>query len=254
MQSARATSGCDAASMARRVSGRLAVTLCSLICLLRERSQRRVRRGRKHPSGLWPHSSPAEAGAVGGLLLQIPGFGFTEEEKDDGLTMSVVSGEGMKSPPNGDRVEAQAAQTDRPPKPGESSDLSEAGQTPFLGGTQCLCVSGGDGGDSTEGLGHASTGKVAAGHFSVPYSCRQRQRQPSHTHPTEGAASRLHAGSSSISWAKTHTSKPATPAKTQQFSCYVLSPLPFSSVTFFKNCHCFCNQSSSGHHQQEPIC
>ncbi|XP_023800662.1 uncharacterized protein LOC111941715 [Cyanistes caeruleus] len=41
----------------------------------------------------------------------------SEEEKDDGLTMSVVSGEGTKSPPNGDRVEAQAAQTDRPPKP-----------------------------------------------------------------------------------------------------------------------------------------
>ncbi|XP_057245940.1 uncharacterized protein LOC130588928 [Malurus melanocephalus] len=41
----------------------------------------------------------------------------SEEEKDDGLTMSVVSSEGMKSPPNGDRVEAQAAQTDRPPKP-----------------------------------------------------------------------------------------------------------------------------------------
>lgn len=57
---------------------------------------------------------------MGGLFLQISGFAFTEEEKDDGLTMSVVSGEGMKSPPNGDRVEAQAAQTDRPPKPGES--------------------------------------------------------------------------------------------------------------------------------------
>lgn len=48
----------------------------------------------------------------------------SEEEKDDGLTMSVVSGEGMKSPPNGDRVEAQAAQSDRPPKP----DAAQTGQ------------------------------------------------------------------------------------------------------------------------------
>lgn len=62
-------------------------------------------------------------GVWGGLCLQISGFGFTEEEKDDGLTMSVVSGEGTKSSPNGDRVEAQAAQTERPPKPGECSDL-----------------------------------------------------------------------------------------------------------------------------------
>lgn len=45
----------------------------------------------------------------------------SEEEKDDGLTMSVVSGEGTKSPPNGDRVEAQ---TDRPPKP----DAAQIGQ------------------------------------------------------------------------------------------------------------------------------
>ncbi|KFZ61726.1 hypothetical protein N338_13467 [Podiceps cristatus] len=42
----------------------------------------------------------------------------SEEEKDDGLTMSVVSSEGVKSPPNGDHVEAQAAQIDCPPKPG----------------------------------------------------------------------------------------------------------------------------------------
>lgn len=48
---------------------------------------------------------------------------FTEEEKDDGLIMSVVSSEGVKSPPNGDHVEAQAAQIDCPPKPGGSSDL-----------------------------------------------------------------------------------------------------------------------------------
>ncbi|XP_027744142.1 uncharacterized protein LOC114059659 isoform X1 [Empidonax traillii] len=41
----------------------------------------------------------------------------SEEEKDDGLTMSVVSSEGVKSPPNGDHVEVQAAQADRPPKP-----------------------------------------------------------------------------------------------------------------------------------------
>ncbi|KAK4832326.1 hypothetical protein QYF61_021776 [Mycteria americana] len=41
----------------------------------------------------------------------------SEEDKDDGLTMSVVSSEGVKSPPNGDHVEAQAAQIDCPPKP-----------------------------------------------------------------------------------------------------------------------------------------
>ncbi|KFP82796.1 PREDICTED: uncharacterized protein LOC104280677 [Apaloderma vittatum] len=39
------------------------------------------------------------------------------EEKDDGLTMSVVSSEGVKSPPNGDHVEAQGAQIDCAPKP-----------------------------------------------------------------------------------------------------------------------------------------
>lgn len=93
--------------------------LCSLICLLREQGQL-LRRGHKHTFGVCAHSSPARAGAVGGLFLHISGFAFTEEEKDDGLTMSVVSGEGMKSPHNGDRVEAQAAQADRPPKPGES--------------------------------------------------------------------------------------------------------------------------------------
>ncbi|XP_069725753.1 uncharacterized protein [Phaenicophaeus curvirostris] len=41
----------------------------------------------------------------------------SEEEKDDGLTMSVVCSEVVKSPPNGDHVEAQAAQVDCPPKP-----------------------------------------------------------------------------------------------------------------------------------------
>lgn len=109
--------------MARQVSGRLAVTLGSGICVCRERSQRRARRGCKHALGVWHRKKPAKAGGVGGLCLQISGFGFTEEEKDDGLTMSVVSGEGTKSSPNGDRVEAQAAQTERPPKPGECSDL-----------------------------------------------------------------------------------------------------------------------------------
>lgn len=104
--------------MARQVSGRLAVPSVPGICLLREQGQL-LRRGHKHTlgsvltahlpgPGLWEASSSRS------------GFAFTEEEKDDGLTMSVVSGEGMKSPPNGDRVEAQAAQTDRPPKPGES--------------------------------------------------------------------------------------------------------------------------------------
>ncbi|XP_009071339.1 PREDICTED: uncharacterized protein LOC103800708 [Acanthisitta chloris] len=48
----------------------------------------------------------------------------SEEEKDDGLTMSVVSSEGVKSPPNGDHVEAQAAQTACTPKP----DAAQAGQ------------------------------------------------------------------------------------------------------------------------------
>ncbi|KAM6438860.1 uncharacterized protein O9250_015285 [Rhynochetos jubatus] len=48
----------------------------------------------------------------------------SEEEKDDGLTMSVVSSEGVKSPPNGDHVEAQAAQIDCPPKP----DAARTGQ------------------------------------------------------------------------------------------------------------------------------
>ncbi|XP_048786156.1 uncharacterized protein LOC125686336 isoform X1 [Lagopus muta] len=41
----------------------------------------------------------------------------SEEEKDDGITMSVVSSEGVKSPPSGDHVEAQAAQIDCPPMP-----------------------------------------------------------------------------------------------------------------------------------------
>ncbi|KFQ31000.1 PREDICTED: uncharacterized protein LOC103774251 [Merops nubicus] len=46
------------------------------------------------------------------------------EEKDDGLTMSVISSEGVKSPPNGDHVEAQAAQVDCPSKP----DTAQTGQ------------------------------------------------------------------------------------------------------------------------------
>ncbi|NP_990513.2 B6.1 precursor [Gallus gallus] len=41
----------------------------------------------------------------------------SDEEKDDGITMSVVSSEGVKSPPNGDHVEAQAAQIACPPMP-----------------------------------------------------------------------------------------------------------------------------------------
>lgn len=71
-----------------------------------------------------PCNERAEATGVWGTsFLQVSDFGFTEEEKDDGLTMSVVSSEGVKSPPNGDHVEAQAAQIDCPPKPGGSSDL-----------------------------------------------------------------------------------------------------------------------------------
>uniref|UniRef100_A0A8B9Z949 Ig-like domain-containing protein n=1 Tax=Buteo japonicus TaxID=224669 RepID=A0A8B9Z949_9AVES len=57
-------------------------------------------------------------------FLQVSDFGFTEEEKDDGLTMSVVSSEGVKSPPDGDHVEAQAAQIDCPSKP----DAAQTGQ------------------------------------------------------------------------------------------------------------------------------
>ncbi|KAM9565839.1 uncharacterized protein ACIB01_004139 isoform 1-T1 [Guaruba guarouba] len=41
----------------------------------------------------------------------------SEEEKDDRLTMSMISSESVKSPPSGDHVEAQAAQTGCPPKP-----------------------------------------------------------------------------------------------------------------------------------------
>lgn len=67
------------------------------------------------------------AGMWGTSFLQVSDFGFTEEEKDDGLTMSVVSSEGVKSPPNGDHVEAQAAQIDCPSEPGGSSDLSGTG-------------------------------------------------------------------------------------------------------------------------------
>ncbi|XP_062430615.1 uncharacterized protein LOC134139826 [Rhea pennata] len=48
----------------------------------------------------------------------------SEEEKDDGVTMSVVSSEGVKSPPNGDHVDAQAVQTDCPLKP----DAAQTGQ------------------------------------------------------------------------------------------------------------------------------
>ncbi|XP_058656379.1 uncharacterized protein LOC131554801 [Ammospiza caudacuta] len=48
----------------------------------------------------------------------------SEEEKDDGLTMSVVSGEGTKSPPNGDRLEAQSDRPAKPPFP----DAAQIGQ------------------------------------------------------------------------------------------------------------------------------
>lgn len=83
-----------------------------------------MRRGCKHVLVVWPRNDHAEAAGMWGTsFLQVSGFCFTEEEKDDGLTMSVVSSEGVKSPPNGDHVEAQAAQIDCPPKPGGSSDL-----------------------------------------------------------------------------------------------------------------------------------
>lgn len=63
------------------------------------------------------------AGMVLDLFPSSLWFWLTEEEKDDGITMSVVSSEGVKSPPNGDHVEAQAAQIDCPPMPGGPSDL-----------------------------------------------------------------------------------------------------------------------------------
>lgn len=73
---------------------------------------------------VWPCNVCAEAaGMCGTSLFQVSGFGFAEEEKDDRLTMSMISSESVKSPPSGDYVEAQAAQTDCPPKPGGSSDL-----------------------------------------------------------------------------------------------------------------------------------
>jgi len=77
-----------------------------------------------HVLVVWPGNEGAEAAGMWGTsFLQVSGFGFTEEEKDDGLTMSMVSSEGVKSPPNGDHVEAQAAQIDCPSKPGGSRDL-----------------------------------------------------------------------------------------------------------------------------------
>ncbi|XP_009681008.2 uncharacterized protein [Struthio camelus] len=48
----------------------------------------------------------------------------SEEEKDDGVAMSVVSSEGVKSPLSGDHVDAQAVQTDCRPKP----DAAQTGQ------------------------------------------------------------------------------------------------------------------------------
>uniref|UniRef100_A0A8B9TLS4 Ig-like domain-containing protein n=1 Tax=Anas platyrhynchos TaxID=8839 RepID=A0A8B9TLS4_ANAPL len=47
----------------------------------------------------------------------------SEDEKDDGIAMSVVSSEAVKSPPNGDHVEAQAAQIDCPPVPGYAAQI-----------------------------------------------------------------------------------------------------------------------------------
>lgn len=156
------------------------------------------RKGRKHALGIWHHNKPAKAGGVGGLCLQISGFGFTEEEKDDGLTMSVVSGEGTKSPANGDRVEAQAAQAERPPKPGECSDLFSP---ETLSRRDTVFVSaGGGGGDSREGPGTCQhlLQELQRGIFQ--YLTRAMGGRGSHS--TEGAASRLQDVCSSISCAK----------------------------------------------------
>ncbi|KAM6290416.1 uncharacterized protein LJ264_013921 [Porphyrio hochstetteri] len=54
------------------------------------------------------------------------------EEKDDGLTMSIVSSEDVKSPANGDHVEAQAAQIDCPPKPGGSNTAQAVESQPSV--------------------------------------------------------------------------------------------------------------------------
>lgn len=121
----KANSGCDPASVAKLVSDRLSVALCTQhlsapgtepvpheemhACVMVQPLNERAK-----AAGLWATA-----------FLQVSDFGFTEDEKDDGLTMSMVSSEGVKSPPNGDHVEAQAAQIDCPSKPGGSSDLSQ---------------------------------------------------------------------------------------------------------------------------------
>lgn len=92
----------------------------------------------------WPHNERASAaGGWGASSLQVSHFGFAEDEKDDGIAMSVVSSEAVKTPPNGDHVEAQAVQIDCPPVPGASSDLFHARQ-PAEEGEMNVCDSGGD--------------------------------------------------------------------------------------------------------------
>ncbi|XP_032660722.1 T-cell surface antigen CD2-like isoform X1 [Chelonoidis abingdonii] len=48
----------------------------------------------------------------------------SEEEKEEGMTMSVISNEGTKSPPNGDHHEAPSAPDDSPPNP-ESTETCQ---------------------------------------------------------------------------------------------------------------------------------
>lgn len=174
--------------MARLVPGRLAVTtLCSRHLPAPGAEPAPPQEGTQTCAGVCPHSSPNRPGGGWGPLPSNLWFGFTEEEKDDGLTMSVVSGEGTKSPPNGDRVEAQS---DRPAKPGESETCLRS-DTPCLGGTQCWCAAAGGGGDRREGLGHGSTGKVLhllqEGQQGI-FQYLTRAMRGRGSHPTEGGA------------------------------------------------------------------
>lgn len=121
----KASSGCDLASVAKLVSDRLSVALCTRH--LSAPGMEPVPHEETHACVMvQPLSQCAKAaGLWETAFLQVSDFDFTEDEKDDGLTMSMISSEGVKSPPNGDHVEAQAAQTGCPSKPGGSSDFSQ---------------------------------------------------------------------------------------------------------------------------------
>ncbi|EMP37891.1 T-cell surface antigen CD2 [Chelonia mydas] len=64
----------------------------------------------------------------------------SEEEKEEGLTMSVISNEETKSPPNGDHHEALSAPDDSPPNPGSANEIHKA--YGVLGGSVFLNVPG----------------------------------------------------------------------------------------------------------------